>query len=286
MSEFGFSTALPDSYTPGPKTVIIGRGKKISSHPGNVMFSNIIKTELPAYSAATSKSLKSSILSRVVDRVRRECPECAFVKQDPDSGRWYAVEDFQARITTAQAFRDSLHQNYRSSKKFKQQKRKAGLKKAESSQSLGVRTGVPVAVSRSDTDLFRLKKNNFKNLEEGQCNALWGYQEEPMFNTTNLDENIFERLYDRFSTIETADPFEPTPIPEEEQKKEEEDKTNMFGSFFETPGGMDSIFDESFSKSFDTPLKSSGSSATCDRLTPEPLPLFQPTRSSSCAMTA
>jgi hypothetical protein len=46
-----------------------------------------------------------------------------FVRRDLSTGRWYMVENSVARTTAAQLMRDSLHQNYKSSRQFKQQRR-------------------------------------------------------------------------------------------------------------------------------------------------------------------
>jgi hypothetical protein len=46
-----------------------------------------------------------------------------FVKQD-SSGRWYEVGDFLAREKTSQAFRDALHDRYKSSNVSKKKRRK------------------------------------------------------------------------------------------------------------------------------------------------------------------
>ena len=46
------------------------------------------------------------------------------MKQDTKTGKWFEVGDFLAREKTSQAFRDALHEDYRSSKKSKHEKRR------------------------------------------------------------------------------------------------------------------------------------------------------------------
>ena len=112
---------MPEGFLPSPDDVVIGRGKKIIAR--NARFHAIIESELKEYGSAESKALKSSILVRVLAFVRN-VRGGLFVKQDPQSGRWYTVEDGLARTTIAQNLRDALHTRYRSSKRFKRRRRK------------------------------------------------------------------------------------------------------------------------------------------------------------------
>lgn len=119
---------LPDDYTPGPDVVIIGRGKLVIEHPGNISFRALIDSTLEEYSAANTKGLKSKILYRILNQVRKNSiNEIGFVKQDKKSGCWCAIEDAAARICIAQAFRDRLSKQYKSSKENKSIKRKVEL---------------------------------------------------------------------------------------------------------------------------------------------------------------
>jgi len=113
---------LPLDFQPCPRTVIVGRGKKVAQHPGNVRFRELVAQELEEYQAATTKAHKSTIILRVLTQVR-EHSQWAFVKQNLTTGRWYRVEETSQRITTAQAFRDALKDNYKSSRAFKKLKR-------------------------------------------------------------------------------------------------------------------------------------------------------------------
>ena len=108
----------------GDDVVIIGRGKLVQHHPANIRYRAVIQSQLHAYSNAETKGLKSSILRRVLNDVRKNSANnLGFVKRDTATGRWCVVNDESARINIAQAFRDGLHFDYKSSKKHKQQKR-------------------------------------------------------------------------------------------------------------------------------------------------------------------
>lgn len=115
-------TPLPENFEPGPDDVICGRGKKCYNHIGNERFRQRVLTFLNEYSRAKSKLDKSGVLSKVVYEVRQHSPKGGFVKQDAN-GVWFEVGDFLAREKTSQAFRDALHDRYKSSNLSKKKRR-------------------------------------------------------------------------------------------------------------------------------------------------------------------
>lgn len=115
-------TPLAKDFMPSADDVICGRGKKCYSHIGNDKFRRRVIGMLDEYSRAKSKLDKSGVLSKVMAEVRRASPAGGFVKQD-ESGQWYEVGDFLAREKTSQAFRDALHERYKSSNVSKKKRR-------------------------------------------------------------------------------------------------------------------------------------------------------------------
>lgn len=113
---------FPEDFEPGIFDVICGRGKKCYSHIGNDKFRQLVMGRLDEYSKARSKLDKSAVLNDVVEQVRLASPQGGFVKQE-ESGRWYEVGDFLAREKTSQAFRDCLHESYKSSNVAKKKRR-------------------------------------------------------------------------------------------------------------------------------------------------------------------
>jgi len=116
-------TPLPDNFVPTCKTVILGRGKKILAHPGNLFFKDVVATQLDAYLAAESRIDKTAILMKVIMDVRDCKPGGGFVKLNPKTGQYFEVNDFLAKEKTAQAFRDALHEYYSSSNPSKRKRR-------------------------------------------------------------------------------------------------------------------------------------------------------------------
>lgn len=104
-----------------PNDVVIGRGRRIKEHPGNLRFQNIIKENLNGYANALTKTKKSLIILKILNIIKED-ESANFVKLD-NNGTPFVVEESQARITIAQALRDSLNQHYKSSRQHKQRKR-------------------------------------------------------------------------------------------------------------------------------------------------------------------
>lgn len=131
-------TLLPEDFKPGDNDVICGRGKKCYNHVGNERFRKRVTAMLDEYSRAKSKLDKSGVLATVVDQIRASSPDGGFVKQNED-GRWYEVGDFLAREKTSQAFRDALHERYKSSNVAKKKRRQEEQAKAtDKFQRIGV----------------------------------------------------------------------------------------------------------------------------------------------------
>lgn len=98
---------------------------------GNQRLRLIVDTFVERYANSTSRQDKSDILSTIVNTVRGSSPHGGFVKEDTTTGRWFEVGDFLAREKVSQAFRDALSHSYRSSKKFKHEKRRKRDKAAK-----------------------------------------------------------------------------------------------------------------------------------------------------------
>lgn len=94
----------------------------------------IVATLVEDYSRAITKDDKSRIVARVLEQVRAH--GAGFVKQ-ADTSSWYDVGDVHAREKISQAFRDLLHDQYKSSldarRKLRQAKRKETMEDTSSS---------------------------------------------------------------------------------------------------------------------------------------------------------
>jgi hypothetical protein len=118
----GAKHLLDEDFTPGPFDYVIGRGKQVKESPGNLHLCDMIRAISKEYTSG-DKAAKSNLLSQLVAQVYEKSTMGGFVKKDPETGRWFAVEDALARTSAAQAVRDCLHDNYKSSRQFKQQRR-------------------------------------------------------------------------------------------------------------------------------------------------------------------
>lgn len=132
---------LPEVFAPTVWDVVCGRGRKCFNHAGNERLRDVVAGYLEQYSSANSKLEKSYILSDIVAKVRKDSPDGGFVKRCPETNRWYEVGDFLAREKTSQAFRDALHDKYKSSNSAKKKRRQVAravkFEKAFSTSDLG-----------------------------------------------------------------------------------------------------------------------------------------------------
>lgn len=153
-------TPLPDNFEPGPDDVICGRGKKSYNHVGNERFRHRVLTFLDEYSRAKSKLDKSAVLSKVVYEVRQNSPSGGFIKQDTN-GVWSEVGDFLAREKTSQAFRDALHDRYKSSnlsKKKRRQEEQAKTHQQTYSKMIGSEYDISSRLDRLSSDVIGSRK--------------------------------------------------------------------------------------------------------------------------------
>ena len=133
---------MPASFVPGVNHVICAKGKEAKKHPANKKLKVLVNNSLDRYSDCPSKLERSFIVSKILATIRQGAdadldnidnvptdavpsseatPESflkgGFVRQV--KGKWYEVGDRNAREKIGQAFRDSLHTQFRSSTKAK-----------------------------------------------------------------------------------------------------------------------------------------------------------------------
>ncbi|CAB9506766.1 Nitrilase family, member 2 [Seminavis robusta] len=215
---------LSIDFLPCPNTVIVGRGRKVAQHAGNVRFRELVKKELTEYSAATTKAHKSSIIQRVLTEVRLRSHH-AFVKQNLTTQRWYRVEENAQRITTAQAFRDALKDNYKSSrahKKYKreEEKKEGGEKvkgkkkgKGKKEQSDGKDNSPSSSPKRKSTT-----SSNIKSKVAARGKALSPIPQEPMQDSPMKDEPEAPKSHQPLSCSDKKKPTMPMALDDGEKK--------------------------------------------------------------------
>jgi hypothetical protein len=147
---------LPESFVPGEHHIIIGRGRLVKQHIANRSFDQMIADISVEYSSAPGKAEKGLILTKLINMIHDQSPDSGFVRKDPITGRWSMVEESLARQTAAQALRNYLSNEYRSSKQFKQKRRiqqikeMAELQRTNSGCSINKMTSIhPMSVASS-----------------------------------------------------------------------------------------------------------------------------------------
>ena len=106
---------------PRTNDVICGRGKSIANHPGNKLLKTAIKQHIQPYQNASSKTIKSMLVSNIVDSVRSKGGD--FVKLNTRTGQYDTATERIAREKVGQYLRDALHTVYKSASKCKKIKR-------------------------------------------------------------------------------------------------------------------------------------------------------------------
>ncbi len=114
---------LPDAFAPGQFSVLCGRGSKCTKSAGNQNLKGLVLGYLKAYSEAINKVQKTSIVSAIIQSVKEQAPDGAFIKYE--DGAWWEVDDAFAREKIGCLFRDCLFTQYRSSTKAKLARKKA-----------------------------------------------------------------------------------------------------------------------------------------------------------------
>ncbi|CAB9522218.1 Nitrilase family, member 2 [Seminavis robusta] len=204
----GLKHHLPEDFVPSDFDFVIGRGKQVKQHSGNQRLYNEIRAVADDYTSG-DKARKSFLLSQLVSQVYENSPDAGFVKKDPATGRWYAVEDALARTSAAQAVRDCLHNHYKSSRQFKQQRRR----QAKHSNS-------PVSPDQVIMNMNMLPPSMARSVTPDE--AFYAHQgaSKPLvtfpLSSSSCKNDLFSILASAFAnkTCEQEDPFEPVPIQE------------------------------------------------------------------------
>jgi hypothetical protein len=101
---------------------------EIFMHIGNERFRKLVAGRLQEYSSSSTKLEKSYILYDIVAHVRSHSPIAGFVKKSPEDSRWFEIGGFLSGEKASQAFRDALHDKYKSSNESKKQRRLSSSK--------------------------------------------------------------------------------------------------------------------------------------------------------------
>eukprot|EP00565_Helicotheca_tamesis_P000665 CAMPEP_0185731228 /NCGR_PEP_ID=MMETSP1171-20130828/12292_1 /TAXON_ID=374046 /ORGANISM="Helicotheca tamensis, Strain CCMP826" /LENGTH=173 /DNA_ID=CAMNT_0028400451 /DNA_START=89 /DNA_END=610 /DNA_ORIENTATION=+ len=105
--------ALPADYEPAEFDVVFGRGRRCFEHSGNRRLHEIIETHLDEYTTASRKSKKTSIANFIVKRVYEKG---IFVKQHPETGKWFEVGWSKAKEKVGHAIRETVANQHRESR--------------------------------------------------------------------------------------------------------------------------------------------------------------------------
>lgn len=233
-----------------PNSVVIGRGRRIKEHQGNLRFKAIVNSHLEGYANALTKTKKSLIILKILNEVRAES-DANFVKMD-SNGNAFEVEEAQARITIAQALRDNLNQYYRSSRQHKQRKR-LQIKRAsatahqyfqsQSQQQNGTSSSLslmrtmnmkPLELMREVSVTSTASSTSHADTHTSNCASIQDILDEAVGiatastmpqhavlveEETVVMDDVFTSLFKAFApSCAASNPFEPTPLAEHSEE--------------------------------------------------------------------
>lgn len=130
------TTELPEDFVPTNYSVLCGKGSENYNAIGNRRFRFTVSMFLEKYGNAKDRQEKSECVRMVMEIIQAACPQGgAFVTLK--KGRWHNVDERTAREKVGAFFRDSLHEQYKSSAKSKIARRKHNRRSFSSSSSSG-----------------------------------------------------------------------------------------------------------------------------------------------------
>lgn len=206
------SSSTPSSSSmiiPTASTVVIGKGSVPKKAPGNRKLRALVQEKVPEYVNATSKMVKSSIVTDIYFAIEEAClkegSSPPFVRYDKDGYTRSSESIAREKITSA--FRDCLHDKYKSSSKNKVAKRRlVNKKKAEKKRE--------TLLLAQQKQLDILKKELLQIRQADECtsaspamvpSSTYPQQQQlqqPVFNNNNdsglsRNNNSFQNLYSK-----------------------------------------------------------------------------------------
>jgi len=234
-----YTKFLPSDFIPGSNDVLMGRGKKCTEHVGNERFRRLVASKLDEYSGANKRE-KTALLLSIVKQVRMGSPTGGFIKLDSTAGLWFEVGDFLAREKVSQAFRDALHDCYRSSNAFKKKRKREQsgkkqssghlLKRSRSQRKPSVQQEEQIMVDWRNSNLLTSLTTEFEMSSESV-----GLFDDDIFK---LPSSLPDSSYLSSWFEKESDPFSPIPISSAPRKDVE-----LFEPF-QLPGDFDKFLEE------------------------------------------
>lgn len=107
-------------FEPTENDVLLGRGGRANNHPGNKKYLDLKDSIQDRYMKA-DKNEKTAISQELVDIVKKEWG-AKFLKLDPDTNRWYEVDNVVARKKCSQSLREVNTAEVRAAKRARYSK--------------------------------------------------------------------------------------------------------------------------------------------------------------------
>ena len=124
-NQLSFTASLQIIQCPGQKDILLGKGRQIMKHPGNIEMRLLLESKWHEWENATNQEkagVARSVLREIKDNFGR------FLKEDPNNGWFIPVDDETARQKISIGFRDLM-------------KRKRSRQQSQTNQLIGLQQG-------------------------------------------------------------------------------------------------------------------------------------------------
>lgn len=195
---------LDFDFHPGYYDVICARGNKAWNHPGNKFFRALVKKAAHRYSQVTSKAKRSAIVTEIVVTIRSKGN--GFVKQE-SGGQWVEVGDPLAREKVGQMFRNSLHDQFKSSVQMKKLRRKETATKLHGAlyEVMASNQGISQKMDQLRKDVIERPAITKQILSDKEVMAMFDRGNTQMLQLIKEDTSLVHRFHDVESSTYNSD---------------------------------------------------------------------------------
>jgi hypothetical protein len=93
-------------HHPRPNDILVGRGRKICQHSGNIKLRDLITTNIQGYIQCNKKG-KTQLINNIFKWASSLDPPGRFLEQNPQDEKWYEASIEIARLKVSQLYRDT-----------------------------------------------------------------------------------------------------------------------------------------------------------------------------------
>jgi hypothetical protein len=196
---------LPKDYKPSVTDILCGRGGSCLEHPGNKIFSEVVRANVQKYIEAPKRFDKGIVVSSVVDSIKKS--GVRFIKQDKHSKLYCELSHDQAHEKTGHAIRDLLKNDTRPAGR-KMAKKKLPVDTEGSRKRWSVsRDCISKSVSQELSSQAQIMPSKIVIAVLEISDAIWSIDDGDFTHDLSISENldVFDHLLDDNSNSNPVD---------------------------------------------------------------------------------